>query len=658
MSSSDVELQENKRDKLRSAAMKGKWSEVIEMYKQERDIRTVAITATRDNVLHMAVSSGDAKVVADIVDFVCAERDVVLRAYNDRNNTPLHLAASMGNVEMCRKIGDADPSLVTRCNIAGETPLFLAALYGNKTAFLWLHYLYIESPEVSSTDFSHYMRNNGDTILHCAIAEGHFDVAIEIVHLYKNLVKEMMMRRNKVGLTPLHLLAATPSAFKSTCLHGRSILVCLIYGFFRVEEKKQATMKEEVEQCERKSRVKFYQEIGFYQIRKMKEKHTWCLQIMNELLQHASDEDMSKIISRIPSEHLSISLEKEEDNESESMATPVPGTIIIETPLMIAAKTGVKEMVEKILELFPTRIKDVNDEGKNIVLLAADYRQIEVFRILCKQKRLTESIFRQVDKEGNNALHLAAMLGVKLDSLYHGETLSMLREIKWFEFVKNSMPPGLSERYNRKMETPDDIFRHSHKELMRSEREWLNQTSQACSVVSTLVLSVAFAIRSNVPGGYDGSNNKGFAILRNNKVFKWFEVCSSGALFFSLISTICFLSIVASRSQSVNSCRYVPFIRLHFGMLFMFISIVYLWISFCAGDFFMLDDDTLHKALPSYVVVSSVTILLVVTQLPTFLGPTLASISPIQAPRRKTTHPIEYRRAKEKENNIDLNSQD
>ncbi|KAI9110576.1 hypothetical protein K1719_018442 [Acacia pycnantha] len=66
------------------------------------------------------------------------------------------------------------------------------------------------------------------------------------------------------------------------------------------------------------------------------------------------------------------------------MATPLSGGITIDTPLMIAAKSGVVEMVERILELFPSRIKDVNAEGKNIVLLAVEYRQTEVFRFLCK----------------------------------------------------------------------------------------------------------------------------------------------------------------------------------------------------------------------------------------------------------------------------------
>ncbi|XP_028753380.1 ankyrin repeat-containing protein ITN1-like [Neltuma alba] len=329
---------------------------------------------------------------------------------------------------------------------------------------------------------------------------------------------------------------------------------------------------------------------------------------------------------------------------SMSMATPVFGTITIETPLMIAAKNGVEEMVKEILKLFPLRIEDMNDDGKNIVLLAIEYRQTNVYSFLREQKWPNENLFWQVDKDGNNVLHLAARLGVDPDWLNPGEALSMSTEIKWFEYMKHSVPHGLLERYNREMKTPNDIFKESHKELMKTEGEWVAKTSQACSVVSTLVMSVAFAARDTVPGGYDST---GHAILRNKPpAFKYFSAFSVTALSFSLVSTICFLStVVASPSQSVHSWKHVP-IKLYFGMCSMFASIVSLWISFCGGYFFTLDDDSqkLSHALELYFVTSLLIIILVVSQIPTFIGPPLmSSTRAVPLPRLKATSPIEYR---------------
>ncbi|XP_028753408.1 ankyrin repeat-containing protein ITN1-like [Neltuma alba] len=672
----------NQQEQLRSYARRGEWSKVFETYKQERTLRIAKITGTGDTLLHMAVSHGEEHVVAKMVDLLVQEEswnvNIILGAENDRKNTPLHLAAKRGSVEMCKKIGGRDPLLIAKRNTVGETPIFLAALYGRRKAFLWLYYMYMGRPRVSSIDFAHCIRDNHDTILHCAIAEGHFDVAIEIVYLYKYHLKEMM-KRNKEGLSPLHLLAAQRSAFESTALLELSIFGHPIYWLSKAKEKNRATSLEELQK--RSSLIyrilvkliKFihwllrflllyllsqyfvpenWKDIRwlllcvalfmllqgseavlgrwFRQIRKMKEKHKWSLQIMNQLLRRTSDKDMSQIIWRTVSEQLSISLQPEDDNELKLMTTPASSTITIETPLMIAVKNGAVEMVEKILELFPSSIKDVNLEGKNIVLLAAEYRQTKVYRFLWKQKWLSESLFWDVDKEGNNALHLAARLGVEFDWLNPGETLLMSGEINWFELVKNTMPRGMLETYNQKMETPDDIFKESHKEIMKHEGGWVAKTSQACSVVSTLVASVAFATRDTVPGGY---NAEGFAILRNKPVFKHFVSSSIAALFFSLISTIFFLSIVASRSQSVHFWRYLP-LKLYWAMFLMFYSIACLWISFCSGGFFMFDDDDqkLRKALPIFIFMSSMIVLLVITQLPTFFAPILSAIP---APRRK-----------------------
>ncbi|XP_028789096.1 uncharacterized protein LOC114745120 isoform X2 [Neltuma alba] len=688
--------------------MGGKWSEAFERCKQERALWTAKITGTGDTVLHMAVSSGEEKVVANMVEFLVEQEksfpqndvvvtmdeddgetwnmNTVLSAENDRKNTPLHLAAIEGSVEMSRKIGGTDRSLIARRNIAGETPLFLAALNGRKKAFLWLHYLYVGSHGVSSTGFAHCIRDNEDTILHCAIAEGHAGVAIEIVHLYKDHLKEMM-KRNKKGLSPLHLLAAKRSAFKSTSLHEVPILALLIYRLWKVNEKNQATTLEELQAMKDKKNyegksilVKFMKRVALILLRvaeaflqltcsdaviirwrspfsapKMKKMHTRWHQIMTKLLHHASKEDMSQIISRTVSEHLSISLQTEEDNELESMPTPASGTITIDTPLMIATKNGVTEVVKAIFELFPSTFKDVNTEGKNIFLLAIEYRQTDVYCFLCKWKWLKESLSSQVDKEGNNALHLAVSLEFDPNRDI-GEAFSMQSEqLRWLFLVMRSLPYDLYTRYNKKMETPRDILEKSRKELMKIQQEWVAKTSQACSVVSSLVVSAAFATRTNVPGAYD---ENGYAILRNKtQALKIFKDSSLVALFCSLISTICFLSIVASPSR-VLLWSYLSF-KFYIGISFMFISIVFLSISFCAADFFMLDVtlQTLHYFLRNYMPSSLMIILLVVVQVPTFLRPIFPQISHFPTYRYRATLPIEYRRTKNEENGRELRHQ-
>ena len=100
----------------------------------------------------------------------------------------------------------------------------------------------------------------------------------------------------------------------------------------------------------------------------------------------------------------------------------------IGTPILLAAKNGIKEMVVKILEDIPMAI---NDESNNIVLLAAKNRQTHVLRELFKNDLVKCKLIHEVDANGNNALHLAAELGEQEPWVI--PALQMQWEIKWYE---------------------------------------------------------------------------------------------------------------------------------------------------------------------------------------------------------------------------------
>jgi ankyrin repeat protein len=105
----------------------------------------------------------------------------------------------------------------------------------------------------------------------------------------------------------------------------------------------------------------------------------------------------------------------------------------VDTPILIAAKNGITEIVEKILEDFPFAIHDVNIEKKNMVLLAVEHRQPHIYQLLLKRKNRKDNEFQVVDNEGNSALHLAATLGGYKPWLIPGAALQMQWEIKWYE---------------------------------------------------------------------------------------------------------------------------------------------------------------------------------------------------------------------------------
>jgi len=168
-----IEETEIMKNKLLQMAMEGAWDNVVEIYGSNQEAHNLKITRSGDTALHIAVSDGQEEIVKKLIAKISqAERKKALTIGNEHGNTPLHAAASIGNVCMCQCIAQVDPALVGARNTVSETPLFLAAFHGKKEAFLCLLRICGRS---AGYEYSK-KKNDGETILHCAIA-GDSDLA-------------------------------------------------------------------------------------------------------------------------------------------------------------------------------------------------------------------------------------------------------------------------------------------------------------------------------------------------------------------------------------------------------------------------------------------------------------------------------------------------
>ncbi|XP_041020515.1 ankyrin repeat-containing protein ITN1-like [Juglans microcarpa x Juglans regia] len=282
------------------------------------------------------------------------------------------------------------------------------------------------------------------------------------------------------------------------------------------------------------------------------------------------------------------------DNEGKKITTKNEP----ETAILIAARNGVAEIVEKILELVPVAIHDVNAENKNAVLLAVENRQPHVYKLLLQRNILNrDSVFRVVDKEGNSAFHLAAKLAAFKPWLIPGEALQMQWEMKWYEFVTSSIPPNFVPRYNKERETPEEVFIKTHRTLLNKGSEWLTKTSQSYSVVAALIATVAFATSTTVPGGL--KQDTGIPTLENKPAFQLFAISSLVALCFSVTALVMFLSILTSRNQERDFGKDLPR-KLLIGLTSLFFSIAAVLISFCSGHFFVVQNNVKYVAFAVY----------------------------------------------------------
>ncbi|CAN4095725.1 unnamed protein product [Withania somnifera] len=256
---------------------------------------------------------------------------------------------------------------------------------------------------------------------------------------------------------------------------------------------------------------------------------------------------------------------------------------------------GIVEMVKKILKKFPIAIQDTDSDEKNILLLAVEHRQTDVYNCLIGGK-YPEDVFYQVDKDGNNAVHLAATYQKLEVWRIPGSALQLQGERKWYKYVKHTLPPPSYVRYNKKGQTPRQIFGETHAELIKNGTEWLVKTAESFSVVAALIATVAFATSATFPGGAD---DRGHPHLEKQPAFDVFSITSLVSLCLSVTALVFFLAILTSRCQHNDFEKDLPR-KLLLGLTSLFASITAILVSFCAAHFFVLQDNFRTAAFPIY----------------------------------------------------------
>ncbi|KAK4256224.1 hypothetical protein QN277_009118 [Acacia crassicarpa] len=211
--------EEEESSELSESTFKGDRNKVVELYQKQSGLHISVINSSRDTALHMAISDDREDVVEKLVkSIVDYHNKKALMMQNNRDETPLHRAATRKSVKMCECIVKAGQhmglDLLSITNKWGETPIFTAALHDSKLVFIFLHDAAEDAyPRDTEKPYQFLGRTDGsgDTALHSAIGREHFELAFHMMKLYPDL----MGRSNVKGITPLHVLASKPSAFRS-----------------------------------------------------------------------------------------------------------------------------------------------------------------------------------------------------------------------------------------------------------------------------------------------------------------------------------------------------------------------------------------------------------------------------------------------------------
>ncbi|KAL4604611.1 hypothetical protein ACB092_10G203800 [Castanea dentata] len=606
------------------------WSDVVDIYRENFDQAHKVIATLRETALHVAIAHGSEDIVKELLKIIHANKkefENALKYKNDQGNTPLHVAASTGSLSTCICVAEAEPSMGKERNKEGKSPLFLAALLGRTEIFFHLH-----SICQSHLDTSYYRKEDGETILHCAIKREYWDLAYRILLLHG----ELAICVDENGILPIHLLAEKPSAFPSGCHLGwwskiiyywtpvdvlkkidtslkrrehkfpENCQTCfsfiqLLWRWTKIQVGKVLCDKGKKADEENPERSNVTLKLRYEgEIKKIKETHRLSNKIMKLCIkpisvEHYFDGGTDPWLTRYDDEDEDLSFINSDSDVSESEDHEQP-QVDKETPILSAAKNGIIEMVERILRRFPMAINDETKEGKNIVMLAAEYRQTQVYELFRKSHLRIESMFHKLDNDGNSALHLAAKQTEQKTGLIPGAALQMQWEIKWYEHIMKSMPRGFLHLPNKNGKTPGDIFMDTHKPLVEEGGKWLSDTSNACSIVAGLFVTVAFNMSTTIPGEVD---EKGNPRLEKQLAFNIFAISSYISFYSSLLAMIMFLAILTSGYKESSFRSTLP-MKLLLALTAFYMSIASTAISFSAAHLFILRENLKSAAFPTY----------------------------------------------------------
>ncbi|XP_058782285.1 uncharacterized protein LOC131656654 isoform X1 [Vicia villosa] len=311
-----------------------------------------------------------------------------------------------------------------------------------------------------------------------------------------------------------------------------------------------------------------------------------------------------------------------------------------DTEYLIAASHGIVGMMV-VLELnIESVIDETNSNNENALLLAVKNRQPDVIQHF--RNILLKGVFvhlsQQIDKSENTMLHLAAYTSEQRKNTWKisGVAMQMMWDIKWYKYIKEITPEYFQNRLNKDGHTPSEIFKTTHEEILKSSVEWLKDTAESCSVVAALIAGVSFATSGSVPGG---NQQTGEPTLEGQPAFEGFAISSLIGLYFSGTALIMFLAILTSRKEIKDFRINLP-VQLLLGLSSLFVSIVAMFVSFCAGHFFVLTDKYTKGGILFYLYISiclPVTFYAIV-QVPLFIDLLTIILKKIPPPSVKGVH--------------------
>lgn len=566
-------------------AEKGKWEAAKLMFKHDPNAISAVVTEHSDTALHIAANAGQWMFVEELLKLIPLE---VLELQETKYGyTALHTVVVEGNVEVAKTMVEKHSKLTQLRERNGSVPLKVAADYVTDRQEEMVNYLWSVTRNEEPSPFS---GPDGASLLCSLIDANLYDTALCVVQQYPSLGIE---KSKNSQVRALEMMAGRPFTFPSGC--KLTVWERWLYSVIAVDLLPAPfcqLMKEDVENP-----------LFLENCTNRGEKITWFRATMRKFYS-AFQNSFSGVPAgkRMYNKKL---MHKRVSTLVECMLTnlklggPDRGLKFFEDSnvLKIAMKSGTTEFVMQCLQTFPDLIWH-KTKNQRILQVAIEERNDKILNLICELSGdHKDDLVSRRDEDGNNILHYAA----KLAPSHHlkqvsGAPLQMQREMQWFKGVENLLPEKYRLLSNKDGNTAQEIFTEGHTALVKEARDWMKDTSNSCTVVTTLIATVTFAAAITVPGGINsadspsGNNGSpspapsraGLPIFLSNDAFMVFAIADALSLFSSITSLLMFLSILTSRYAEVDFLKRLPR-KLIIGLATLFISLATLMVAFGAA---------------------------------------------------------------------------
>ncbi|XP_074336965.1 uncharacterized protein LOC141674139 [Apium graveolens] len=611
----------------------------------------------------------------------------LLGDFNLKKNTLLHVAATQDScLEAARSICEyTDYNLLFAQNHKGEFPIFSAVRYGQIEMFKFLHskYIHYVPKEEFRNSFVYKISDERATytILHVAIYNEHFELALHIVRAIPGLISE----KDHQQMTGLHMLAMNSSAFRIR--YWKWFKLLLPSPFRHISDilpPQNATDDDEEEDA---TDHKVEDDSGTSNDIKPPQNATTSYDIkppQNHII-HKLKEEIMKLVSvftitipywtKIKKEHrrrqaalklgsilvlndtewidkLESSDVSEAENNSGSNLDNADEESRIPTPLILATKYGCVDIALKIIKEHPHTVEQVGQEYGSILHLAIKYRRIKIFDAVEESKMQMRKLVRLQDKDLNSILHMVALNTVKVkNGTEPARPFSIINPNATSTDTPQDKPPkpwDAEENYNESrspafilqddlllFERVEDIIKtqfhtipnkylQTPEQLFAAKKEPLREDAQEWMKRTAENCSIVAVLIATVAfaAAYTvpgGTDDKdGSPLLLNQPFFVVFTIADVLSLASTLTAVVVFLSILTSSYRLQDFKETLPK-SLMCGLSCLIFSLTMMMFAFAATVILMIKNRQQWTKIALYAVAFLPVTVLVVRYMPLYV---------------------------------------